>query len=129
MSTIESDLPALTSETFWAILEEKIADEIVNQMLWYQLGYRFDPGTQQWDVSQVDEVWTEAYPEPPDFIGSRPATINLTRSIPKENKQLLKEELGFGGYTVDELNPRRTRRATAVNWFLNYLKQSAASNA
>lgn len=128
MSVPESDLPELISETFWAILNDKIPDEIVNQMLWYHLGYRYDPASQVWDVSQVDEVWTETYPDPPDFIGSRPATIKLTRSIPKENKQLLKSELGFGGYTVDELNPRRTRRATAVNWFLNYLKQSAASN-
>lgn len=129
MSVPESDLPKLISETFWAILDDKIPDEIVNQMLWYHLGYRYDPASQAWDVSQVDEVWTETYPDPPDFIGSRPATIKLTRSIPKENKQLLKSELGFGGYTVDELNPRRTRRATAVNWFLNYLKQSSASNA
>ncbi|ABW27847.1 DUF1823 family protein [Acaryochloris marina] len=128
MSVSESDLPELIAETFWAILDDKIPDEIVNQMLWYHLGYRYDPASQAWDVSQVDEVWTETYPDPPDFIGSRPATIKLTRSIPKENKQLLKSELGFGGYTVDELNPRRTRRATAVNWFLNYLKQSAASN-
>lgn len=129
MAVTEPDLPGLTSETFWAILEDKIPDETVNQMLWYRLGYRWDPATQQWDISQVEDVWTEAYPDPPDFIGSRPATIKITRSIPKENKQLLKEELGFGGYTIDELNPRRTRRATAVNWFLNYLKQSAASNA
>lgn len=128
MSVPESDLPELIAETFWAILDDKIPDEIVNQMLWYHLGYRYDPASQVWDVSQVDEVWTETYPDPPDFIGSRPATIKLTRSIPKENKQLLKSELGFGGYTVDELNPRRTRRATAVNWFLNYLKQSATSN-
>lgn len=127
MSVTESDLPVLTSETFWAILEDKIPDETVNQMLWYHLGYRYDQASQQWDVSQVDELWIETYPEPPDFIGSRPATIKLTRSIPKEGKQLLKEELGFGGYTVDELNPRRTRRATAVNWFLNHLKQVAAS--
>jgi len=124
MSFSVSDLPALTPETFWAILEDKIPDETVNQMLWYHLGYRYDEAAQQWDVSQVDVLWTETYPEPPDFIGSRPATIKLTRSIPKENKQLLKSELSFGGYTVDELNPRRTRRATAVNWFLNYLQQA-----
>ncbi len=124
MSLLNSDLPTLIPEIFWAILEDKIPDETVNQMLWYYLGYRYNDTTQQWDLSQVDDLWIEAYPNPPDFIGSRPATIKLTRSIPKENKQLLKEELGFGGYTVEELNPRRTRRATAVNWFLNYLKQT-----
>ncbi|NJK30677.1 MAG: DUF1823 family protein [Acaryochloris sp. RU_4_1] len=120
-----SNLPTLTPETFWAILEDKIPDEVVNQMLWYHLGYRYDPIAQQWDTAQVDDLWLEAYPEPPDFIGSRPATIKLTRSIPSENKQLLKEELEFGGYTIDQLNPRRTRRATAVNWFLSYLKETS----
>lgn len=122
MSSLTSNLPTLTSDIFWDILHDEIPDETVNQMLWYHLGYRYDETTQQWDVSQVDDLWVEAYPTPPDFIGSRPATIKLTRSIPKENKQLLKTELGFGGYTVDELNPRRTRRATAVNWFLHYLQ-------
>lgn len=121
---MDPSLPSLSEQTFWAILADKISDETVNQMLWYHLGYRYDAISQQWDASQVDELWIETYPDPPDFIGSRPATIKLTRSIPKENKQLLKEELGFGGYTVDELNPRRTRRATAVNWFLNHLKQT-----
>ncbi|NJN39433.1 MAG: DUF1823 family protein [Acaryochloridaceae cyanobacterium CSU_3_4] len=120
-----SNLPTLTPETFWAILEDKIPDEVVNQMLWYHLGYRYDPTSHQWNTSQVDDPWVEAYPEPPDFIGSRPATIKLTRSIPSENKQLLKEELEFGGYTIDQLNPRRTRRATAVNWFLSYLKETS----
>lgn len=84
MSVPESDLPELISETFWAILDDKIPDETVNRMLWYHLGYRYDPVSQAWDVSQVDETWTEVYPDPPDFIGSRPATIKLTRSIPKE---------------------------------------------
>ncbi len=47
----------------------------------------------------------------------------LTRSIAKEHKQLLKEQLGFGGYTIGELYPRRTRRATAVNWLLAHLAE------
>ncbi len=42
----------------------------------------------------------------------------LTRAIAREHKQLLKEQLGFGGYRIGELYPRRTRRATAVNWLL-----------
>ncbi len=46
--------------------------------------------------------------------------MKLTRSIPPENKQLLKTQLGFEGYTVSELIPRKTRRATMVNWLLSY---------
>jgi len=42
----------------------------------------------------------------------------LTRSIPKEYKQGLKNFLNFKGYKINELYPRRTRRATAVNWLI-----------
>ena len=47
--------------------------------------------------------------------------VKLTRSIPKENKQLLKEKLGFKGYKIGTFAPRDTRRATMANWLLNYL--------
>ena len=42
----------------------------------------------------------------------------MTRSIPKEHKQGLKNILDFEGYKINELYPRRTRRATAVNWLI-----------
>jgi hypothetical protein len=115
-----SDLPPLTSETFWGILNDEINDETTNRLVWHYLGYRYDAAVQQWDLSAVPDDWRTNYPEPPDFIASRPATVKLTRSIPKENKQLLKESLGFKGYSVDELVPRKTRRATLVNWLLSY---------
>ena len=53
----------------------------------------------------------------------RPASVRVTRSIPKEHKQLLKQQLSFAGYRIGELYPRRTRRATAVNWLLAWLAQ------
>ncbi len=117
-----ADLPILNTETCWAIIKDEIPDESVNRLLWDCLGYRCIPNG-EWDVSGVDTDWAEQYPEPPDFISSRPATVKLTRSIPPEHKQLLKEQLGFKGYTVNELNPNRTRRATAVSWLLSYMQQ------
>jgi hypothetical protein len=119
-----SNLPPLNLETIWAILEEKIDDATVNQLLWYYLGYRYDSSTAQWDTSQVAPEWQNEYPQPPDFIESRPATVKLTRSIPAENKQMLKEKLGFKGYKIGEFGPRQTRRATAANWLLSYLQQT-----
>ncbi|MBD2327237.1 DUF1823 family protein [Alkalinema sp. FACHB-956] len=116
-----TELPPLNAETLWGILRDTIEDATANQLVWYYLGYRFDAATAQWDNSQVAEDWREAYPEPPDFIESRPATVKLTRSIPAENKQLLKEQLGFEGYKVNELVPRKTRRATLTNWLLSYM--------
>ena len=116
------DLPPLNTDTVWAILNEELDDRVVNQLVWYYLGYRYDEVNQTWDISQVIDDWNEKYPEPPDFIVNRPPTVKLTRSIPQENKQLLKEKLGFKGYKLGEFGPRETRRATAANWLLSYLE-------
>ncbi|MBZ8180166.1 MAG: DUF1823 family protein [Oscillatoria sp. PMC 1051.18] len=118
-----SHLPTLNTDTIWAILNEEIDDKIVNQLVWHYLGYRYNESKQIWDTSAVAEEWREKYPEPPDFIANRPPTVQLTRSIPKENKQLLKEYLGFKGYKIGEFGPRQTRRATMANWLLSYLKE------
>ena len=57
------------------------------------------------------------------MIAERPASVALTRSIAKHHTQLLKQQLGFAGDTISELYPRRTRRATAVNWLLSHLAE------
>ena len=119
-----SNLPSLNTETIWAILNEEIDDATVNQLVWHCLGYRYNESTGQWDTTKVLLEWRDEYPEPPDFIDSRPATVKLTRSIPAENKQLLKEQLGFKGYKIGEFGPRQTRRATAANWLLSYMQQT-----
>ncbi len=116
-----TDLPLLTTETIWAILNDTLDDAIVNQLAWQSLGYQHNADTQTWDSTNVDPTWRNDYPEPPDFIASRPAVVKLTRAIPPENKQLLKEKLGFEGYKIGELNPRLTRRATIANWLLGYI--------
>jgi hypothetical protein len=115
------ELPTLSTETIWAIVNGDLSDEMVNALVGQSLGYRYDPAQQQWQTDGVDPAWAAEYPEPPDFIGSRPATVKLTRAIPAEHKQLLKEQLGFKGYQVGELTPTLTRRATAANWLLSYL--------
>ncbi|NET70237.1 MAG: DUF1823 family protein [Sphaerospermopsis sp. SIO1G2] len=116
-----SNLPPLNKDTIWAIINETIDDQTVNDMVWHYLGYRYDPTTETWDTSLVAPDWLAEYPQPGNFIESRPATVKLTRSIPKENKQLLKQELGFKGYKIGEFGPRQTRRATAANWLLSYM--------
>ncbi len=42
-----TDLPALNSDTIWAILKEEIEDATVNQLVWHYLGYRYDESTQK----------------------------------------------------------------------------------
>lgn len=117
-----TSLPPLSSETVWAILNDLIDDATVNRLVWHCLGYRYDSATRKWNTTGVTPDWRDKYPDPPNFIDSRPATIGLTRSIPAANKQLLKEKLGFKGYKVSELNPRRTRRATVANWLLSFMQ-------
>ncbi len=118
-----TNLPPLNEETIWAILNEEISDDATNRLVWHYLGYRYDENTQAWNLQEVAAEWAEKYPEPPDFIANRPPTVKLTRSIPKENKQLLKEKLGFKGYKIGEFGPRQTRRATMANWLLSYMSQ------
>lgn len=122
-----SDLPPLNTDTIWTILKEEIDDAAVNQLAWHCLGYRYEQDTETWDTALVAPEWRNEYPEPPDFIASRPATVKLTRSIPAENKQLLKEQLGFKGYKIGEFGPRQTRRATVANWLLSYMKMREQS--
>lgn len=112
------DLPPLNTDTIWAILNDEVDDNTVNHLVWHCLGYRYDEQG-GWSTVEVIPEWQD-YPEPPDFIDSRPATVKLTRSIPSEHKQLLKE-LGFKGYKVGEFGPRQTRRATVANWLLSYM--------
>jgi Domain of unknown function (DUF1823) len=115
-----TDLPPLNIDTLWAIIKETLDDATVNRLVWHYLGYR--PVAGQWNTDAVAADWKAAYPEPPDFIESRPATVKLTRSIPAEHKQLLKTQLGFEGYQISELVPRKTRRATMTSWLLSYMQ-------
>lgn len=117
------DLPPLNQETIWGILQEELSDTTVNALVWYYLGYRYDSEHEQWQNDLVPPEWRETYPQPPDFIESRSATVKLTRSIPKPNKQLLKEKLGFKGYKIGEFGPRQTRRATMANWLLSHMQE------
>ncbi len=117
---IMSTLPSINHSTIREILDDILDDDTVNRLVWNCLGYCYEGAT--WTSEDVDPAWRETYPEPPDFIASRPAVVKLTRSIPPENKQLLKEKLGFAGYKLAELIPRKTRRATIANWLLSEMQ-------
>ncbi|MCP9809240.1 DUF1823 family protein [Cyanobium sp. HWJ4-Hawea] len=106
-----------------AVLADRTSDRFVCELIWPRLGYAPD-GSGTWSAGPAtDALWREPFPLEPQFIAQRPASVALTRSIPKQHKQLLKQQLGFAGYTIGELYPRRTRRATAVNWLLAYLAE------
>ncbi len=105
------------------ILDDHISDRFVATLIWERLGYqgrKDDPNL--WVAgSETSIYWSEKFPEAPEVIAQRIGSVYLTRSIPNEHKQSLKTILDFKGYRIDELYPRRTRRATAVNWLLSWI--------
>jgi len=106
-----------------AVLADRTSDRFVCELVWPRLGYSPDESG-IWRAGPATEAsWREAFPLEPRFIAERPPSVMLTRSIRKEHKQLLKEQLGFAGYRIGELYPRRTRRATVVNWLLAHLAE------
>ena len=106
-----------------AVLADRTSDRFVCELIWPRLGYELN-GSGTWSAGPATSAgWRESFPVEPQFIAERPPSVALTRSIAKEHKQLLKEQLGFAGYTLGELYPRRTRRATAVNWLLAHLAE------
>ncbi|MFM7170471.1 MAG: DUF1823 family protein [Cyanobium sp.] len=103
-----------------AVLADRTSDRFLCELVWRRLGYL--PAT--WAAGpETPPAWAEAFPQAPELIAQRPASVALTRSVPPAHKQLLKEQLGFAGYRIGELTPRRTRRATAVNWLLAHLAE------
>jgi len=106
-----------------AVLTDRLSDRFVAELVWERLEYRRQSdGNGPWLAGpQTPEPWSVAFPEAPEVVATRPASVALTRSIPREHKQLLKEQLRFAGYRIGELYPRRTRRATVVSWLLAWL--------
>jgi len=106
-----------------AVLADRVSDRFVCELIRPRLGYMPDDAGCWSAGPAAGEVWRLSFPSEPQFIAQRPPSVALTRSIAKQHKQLLKEQLGFAGYTIGELYPRRTRRATAVNWLLAHLAE------
>ena len=115
----------LSRSLFQQILDDRCSDRAVCELVWERLGYELSSqGDLTWVAGHsLSAEWRTAFPEPPQIIAERPASVRLTRSIAKQHKQLLKQQLGFAGYRIGELYPRRTRRATAVSWLLAWLAE------
>ncbi|MEB3265723.1 MAG: DUF1823 family protein [Cyanobacteriota bacterium] len=118
-----ADAYPLSRPLLEAVLADRVSDRFVCELIWPRLGYGPD-GSGTWRAGPATAPeWRQSYPIAPEVIAERPASVALTRSIPRPHKQLLKDQLGFAGYRIGELFPRRTRRATAVNWLLAWLAQ------
>ena len=109
----------ICKELLFLVLEDKVSDVFVCELVWERLFYKRDPAQNDWVCSALTpSYWSEKFIKAPQIISERTASVHLTRSIPKQHKQGLKNLLDFKGYKINELYPRRTRRATTVNWLI-----------
>ena len=109
----------ISKELLFLVLDDKVSDVFVCELVWERLFYTKELPLNYWFPSSLTpSYWSEKFVQAPQIISERIASVHLTRSIPKEYKQGLKNFLNFKGYKINELYPRRTRRATAVNWLI-----------
>ena len=109
----------ICKDLLFLVLEDKVSDVFVCELVWERLFYIRETTMNNWVSSALTpSYWSEKFEKAPQIISERIASLQLTRSIPKEHKQGLKNFLNFKGYKINELYPRRTRRATAVNWLI-----------
>ena len=115
----------ICKDLLFLVLEDRVSDVFVCELVWERLFYTRESSLNNWVSSALTpSYWSEKFEEAPQIISERPASVHLTRSIPKDYKQGLKNFLNFKGYKINELYPRRTRRATAVNWLIFWAIES-----
>ena len=115
----------ISKKLLFLVLEDKVSDVFVCEMVWERLFYTRELSKNDWAFSALTPAyWSEKFEKAPQIISERRASVHLTRSIAKEHKQGLKSFLNFKGYKINELYPRRTRRATAVNWLISWANEN-----
>ena len=118
----------LSKKLLFSILDDQVSDVFVCELIWERLFYFKKTSSEDWMFSEYTPIyWSQKYNKAPEIISERAASIHLTRSIPKNHKQGLKKILDFKGYKINELYPRRTRRATAVNWLIFWIIESKST--
>ena len=115
----------ICKELLLLVIEDKVSDVFVCELVWERLFYTKElPVNDSVPTALTPTYWSEKFVKAPQIISERIASVHLTRSIPKEHKQGLKNFLNFKGYQINELYPRRTRRATTVNWLIYWAIES-----
>ena len=109
----------ISKKLLGAIISDQVTDLFLCELVWERLFYVKNIASNDWISSQdTPNYWSDKFFNAPKIISERPASVHLTRSIPKDNKQGLKNILNFSGYKINDLYPRRTRRAVAANWLI-----------
>ena len=78
----------ISREMLFLILEDKVSDVFVCELLWERLFYINQPSMDEWISSPLtSSYWSEKFIKAPQIISERSASVHLTRSIPKDHKQ------------------------------------------
>ena len=78
----------ISKKLLFLILEDKVSDVFVCELVWERLFYIKKLSINYWAFSALTPpYWSEKFEKAPQIISERPASIHLTRSIPKEYKQ------------------------------------------
>ena len=86
----------ISRELLFLVLEDKLSDVFVSELVWERLFYSREKTINGWVSSKLTPTyWSEKFVKAPQIISERPASVHLTRSIPKEHKQGLKNFLNF----------------------------------
>ena len=80
----------ISRKILFLILEDKVSDIFVCELVWERLFYINEPSMDGWISSSLSpSYWSEKFIKAPQIISERSASVHLTRSIPKDHKQNL----------------------------------------
>ena len=79
----------ISKDLLFLVLEDKVSDVFVCELVWERLFYTRETTLNNWVYSALTpNYWSEKFEKAPQIISERIASVHLTRSIPKDYKQL-----------------------------------------
>ena len=74
----------ICKDLLFLILEDRVSDVFVCELVWERLFYTRETTLNNWVFSELTpSYWSEKFETAPQIISERPASVRLTRSIPK----------------------------------------------
>ena len=78
----------ICKDLLFLVLEDKGSAVFVCELVWERLFYTKEISINDWTFSTLTpSYWSEKFEKAPQIISERPASVHLTRSIPKDYKQ------------------------------------------
>ena len=69
----------ISKELLMLVLEDKVSDVFVCELIWERLFYTLEPPINEWVPSELTPTyWSEKFVEAPQIISERRASVHLT---------------------------------------------------